>query len=259
MSFFRNFPKTSYDYMGNGVNTKIVDLFRFVKPIDKFKDELDLYSYYQIQEGDRPDVVSQLLYKTPEYYWTFFIINEHLRTGISAWPLSSEEFEKYIAEEYDGIVVTCRPHYVYDGDGLLVSIENSLADRFEIGEPVVGFLSGATGIIHSKDVNMQQLVITNVEGVFQANEIIRGNYTEDAITTYQVMEWELAPHHYEDANGREVDNSLFISGGHPWTQANIITNREYETLLNEERSKIRVIRESKIFEFAEAYQELINK
>lgn len=256
--FFRNFPRVDYDHFENGVKTKIVDLFRFVKPIEQFKDELDLYSYYQVQEGDRPDVVSQLIYNTPEYYWTFFIINEHLRSGISAWPLSSDEFEKYISEEYNGIVVTCRPHYVYDGDGLLVSIENSLADRFEVGEPVVGFLSGATGIIHSRDPNNQQLVITNVEGVFQENEIIRGNYTEDYITTYQVMDWQLAPHHYEDANGREVDNSLFISGGHPWTQANIVTYREYETDLNEQRSKIRVVRPNKIFEFASAYQELVN-
>lgn len=259
MPFFRNFPKTNYDYMGDGVNTRVIDLFRFVKPIEAFKDELDVYSFYQIQEGDRPDVVSQLLYNTPEYYWTFFVINDHLKFGISSWPLSSNEFEKYIEEEYDGIVVTCRPHYVYDGDGLLVSIENSLADRFEIGEPVIGFLSGATAKIHSKDPNKQQLVLTDVVGNFQENEIIRGDYTEDSITTFQVMDWKLAPHHFEDANGREVDNSLFVSGGYPWTQSNIITNLEYETTLNEERSRIRVVRESRIFEFAEAYQELINK
>ena len=113
MSFFRNFPKTDYDFLGNGVQTRIIDLFRFVKPNEQFTDELAFYSYYEIQEGDRPDVVSQKLYGTPEYYWTFFIINEHLRTGLSSWPLSSDEFEKYMAEEYPGVVVTCRPKYVY--------------------------------------------------------------------------------------------------------------------------------------------------
>ena len=256
--FFRNFPRIDYDFLGTGVNTKVVDLFRFVKPIEKFKDELDTYSFYQIQEGDRPDVVSQLLYNTPEYYWTFFIINEHLRAGPSAWPMSSEQLEKFMVEEYSGTVVTCRPTYVYDGDGLLVSIENSLAGRFEIGEPVIGFLSGATGVVHSKNPSLQQLVITNVEGVFQENEIIRGNFTEDYVTTYQVIDWDLAPHHYEDANGREVDNSLFISGGQIWTQANIVTNREYESELNEQRSKIRVVKPNKIFEFVTGYQELIN-
>jgi hypothetical protein len=256
--FFRNFPKVEYDYFQNGIKTKVVDLFRFVKPIDKFKDELDTYSFYQVQEGDRPDIVSNLLYNTPEYYWTFFIINDHLRAGPSSWPMSSEDFEKFIAEEYDGVVVTCRPTYVFDGDGSLVSIENSLADRFEIGEPVVGFLSGATAVVHSKNTSLQQLVLTDVQGVFQTNEIIRGNYTEDSITTFQVIDWQLAPHHFEDANGREVDNSLFISGGHPHTLSNNVTNREYETDLNEERSKIRVVKPSKIFEFATAYQELIN-
>ena len=256
--FFRNFPRIDYDFLGNGVNNKIVDLFRFVKPIDKFKDELDTYSFYQIQEGDRPDVVSQLLYNTPEYYWTFFIINEHLRAGPSAWPMSTEQLEKYIAEEYNGVVVTCRPNYVYTGDGIFVDIEDSLASRFEIGEPVVGFLSGATGTVYSKDPNMQQMVLINVEGVFRDNEIIRGSFSEDYVTTYQVMDWSLAPHHYEDADGREVDNSLFISEGYSWTESNIITYREYETDLNEQRSKIRVVKPNKIFEFATGYQELIN-
>ena len=137
MSFFRIFPKVDYDNLGNGVLNKVIDIFRFVKTNQKFTDELSLYSYYEIPEGTRPDVVSQLLYGTPEYYWTFFIINEHLRTGLSSWPLSSSEFERYLSEEYDGVVVTCRPRYVLYGDGLLQSIENSLADRFQIGESVI--------------------------------------------------------------------------------------------------------------------------
>lgn len=255
--FFRNFPRTTYDYLGDGINRNIVDIFRFVQPITKFADELDTYTFFQITEGDRPDIVSQLLYGTPEYYWTFFIVNEGLKNGISSWPLSSQEFEKYIEEEYSGTVITCRSKYVYDGDGLLVSIEDSLANRFEIGEPVVGFLSGATGIIKSKDPNLQQLVITNVDGVFQENEIIRGTYTEDFITSYQAIDWQLAPHHYEDGDGREVDNSLFISGAKSWTESTIVTYREYETNLNEQRSKIRVVQPSRIFEFATAYQDLI--
>ena len=259
MSFFRNFPKADYDFLGNGVQTRIIDLFRFVKPNEKFTDELSFYSYYEIQEGDRPDVVSQKLYGTPEYYWTFFIVNEHLRTGLSSWPLSSDEFEKYIAEEYPGVVVTCRPKYVYDGDGLLTSIENSLADRFTVGERVVGFLSGASATLSAKDATTQQMVLTNISGVFQENEIIRGDTSQDFVTSYEVFERQLAPHHWEDAAGRIVHNALYISGGTPPIQLDLITYREYEQDLNDQRSKIRVVRESKIFEFADAYQELINR
>ncbi len=259
MSFFRIFPKVDYDNLGDGVMTKVIDIFRFVKTNQKFTDELSLYMYYEIQEGNRPDVLSQLLYGTPEYYWTFFIINEHLRSGLSSWPLSSGEFEKYIAEEYNGVVVTCRPRYVVDGDGLLQSIENSLADRFKIGESVIGFISGATAVIAAKDASTQQLTLTNVVGTFQENEIIRGNTTQDFVTSHIVYDWQLAPHHWEDGNGRTVNNLSYISGGTPEIQLNLVTNREYEQNLNDQRSKIRVIREPRIFEFADAYQELISK
>lgn len=257
MSFFKKFPYVGYDYYGNGVVTNVVEISRFVRYIEEFKEDLDLYTYYEIQEGDRPDVISQLLYDTPEYYWTFFIVNDILRQGISSWPLSSMEFEKYMAEEYNGVAVTCRSEYIYDGDGLLVSIENSLADRFEIGETMVGFLSGATGVLKSKDPSKQQMIITDVVGTFQENEIIRGNYTEDSVTSYTVTDWQLAPHHYEDFQGREVDNSIYITGGHPFTLSNIVTYREYETRLNEERSRIRVVRPEHIFEFSRTYEKLV--
>lgn len=259
MAFFRNFPKTDYDFLGNGVKTKIVDLFRFVKPSDKFTDELSFYSYYEIQEGDRPDVVSQKLYGTPEYYWTFFIINEHLRTGLSSWPLSSDEFEKYMAEEYSGTIATCRPKYIYDGDGLLTSIENSLADRFTVGEQVVGFLSGATATLSAKNPTTQQMTLTNVLGVFQENEIIRGNTSQDFVETFRVYDRQLAPHHWEDGDGRTVHNAYYISGGTPEIQLKKVTYREYEQDLNDQRAKIRVVRESRIFEFADAYQDIINR
>ena len=101
MTFFRNFPKTNYDFLGNGVHTRIIDIFRFVKPSENFKDELALYSYYEISEGDRPDVVSQKLYGTPEYYWTFFIINESLKNGLDGWPRSYNEQQDYIEKKYD--------------------------------------------------------------------------------------------------------------------------------------------------------------
>jgi len=258
MSFFRNFPKTTFDFLGNGVQSTVIDIFKFIKTNDKFSDELALYSYYEIEEGDRPDVVSQKLYGTPEYYWTFFIINEHLRTGISHWPLSSEQFEKYMAEEYDGVLVTCRPRLVYDGDGLLQSIENSLANRYTIGEPVTGFISGATGKVHSKNPTTQQLIITDVSGTFIENEIIRGDYSLDYITSDRIYDWQLGPHHYEDGEGRTVNISRNIVGGIPEIQADLITYREYEQNLNDQRSKIRIIRDSRIFEFVDAYQELLN-
>lgn len=257
--FFRNFPYTTYDYLQNGVDTRVIDLFKFVQPKDHFLDDLSTYVYYQISEGDRPDIVSQKLYDTPEYYWTFFIINDTLRNGISSWPLSSEELERYLTQEYNGIVLTTAPKYIYDSDGILRDIRNSLAGRFEIGETIKGSRSNATGTLHYKDATMGQLVLKNVQGVFNVPELIVGQSSGDSVTTYQSFNWVDAPKYYTDINGRPVTDKTFIPSADSISNMGAVTHREYETDLNEQQSKIRVIKRNKILAFSEAYEDLIKR
>jgi hypothetical protein len=43
-----------------------------------------------------------LLYQTPQYYWSIFILNDSLKAGLNnAWPLSALDFETMIGNEYD--------------------------------------------------------------------------------------------------------------------------------------------------------------
>lgn len=270
MSFFRQFPKTKYDFQNNGIDTNIVDIFRFIKVDDKMIDDLALYRYYQVKNGDRPDVVSSELYGTTEYYWTFFIINEHLKTGLTAWPMDDHVFEKYLDQEYDGTVIETYPLIEKDSDGRIVGHPNSLAERFIVGDIVQGILSGATGRVVKKDVQLSQLVVTDVTGTFQANETVRTTRSsgdQDQVTSYRVWRWRDAPHHFEDANGLITYNALHIDeqdgggGVQPGTADSELTpvsNYEYELQLNEERAKIRVVRPEAIYEFSKAFKDLLN-
>ena len=277
MSFFRQFPKTNYDFQNNGIDTRIVDLFRFVKTDDRYLDDLATYTFYEIKNGDRPDIVSDLLYDTPDHYWTFFVINEHLKSGLSGWPMSSEQFEDYMTAEYDGIVIETYPVIVRDGDGRIEEHRNSFAERFQLNETVTGILSGATGIVKAIDVQKCQLVLRDVNGVFRENELVRGNTTLDEVTSYRVWPYRGAPHHYEDDDGNIIYNALHIDEQYIYdannvlvtasnpiqtgtsdTEVNIITNLEYETQLNEERANIRVIRPKIIYDFVKNYRDLIN-
>ena len=277
MSFFRQFPKIQYDFQDNGIDTRIIDIFRFVKADDRYLDDLSTYSFYQIQNGDRPDIVSNLLYGTPDYYWTFFVINEQLKTGLSGWPMSTEQFEDYMTTEYDGIAIETYPVIIRDGDGIITDHRNSLAERFQLNETVTGILSGATGIVKAIDVQKSQLILRDVDGVFQENELVRGNTTLDEVTSYRVWDYRDAPHHYEDDDGNTIYNALHIDEQYIYdannvlvtvsnpiqtgtsdSEVNIITNFEYETQLNEERANIRVIRPKLIYDFAKNYRDLIN-
>ena len=267
MPFFSQFPKIDYDFAANGIDTKIIDLFRFVKASDVFLDDMSIYQYYQVRNGDRPDVVSHELYGTTEYYWTFFLINEHLKTGLSGWPMSPDQFEDYMDLEYGGTVLSTRPVIVRDGDGLITEFRNSLADRFTVGETVTGLISGATGIVVSKDTQLSQLLLRAVDGVFQESELIVGSLSADTVTTLYVYDHRDAPHHYEDANGLISYNALQIDEqrspegmqeGVSNSELTAVSNYEYETQLNDERANIRVLRPTAVYKFAQAFRDLIN-
>jgi len=101
-NFFSKFPKISIQ-VDNDDLTRVdyTDLFRFVDVNELKLLNFSNYSYYEIENGDRPDIVSQKLYDTPNFYWTFFIINDHLKDGMEQWPLSNQALNKYIDEKYN--------------------------------------------------------------------------------------------------------------------------------------------------------------
>ena len=102
MSFFKNFPTRQFNLNETGELIDVKDIFRHVDVDDLAVDPFTSYTYYDIQSGERPDVVSQKLYGTTDFYWTFFIVNDFLKEGIGAWPKSEQELERYITEQYDG-------------------------------------------------------------------------------------------------------------------------------------------------------------
>tara|TARA_R110000737_G_scaffold7175_4_gene21665 strand:+ start:3113 stop:5941 length:2829 start_codon:yes stop_codon:yes gene_type:complete len=96
MSFFEQFPKLKYDTNQDGIQNNLTDIFRYVDVIEGAVDNLYAYSYTEVADGERPDQLSQRLYGTPDYYWSFFITNDRLKNGLTDWPKSSNELDNYI-------------------------------------------------------------------------------------------------------------------------------------------------------------------
>lgn len=101
MAFFSQFPKIDYNTLGDGIENRIIDIYRNVDVRDFKIDDLVTYTYYEIKDGERPDIVSRKLYKTDQYYWTFFITNDHLKEGLKGWPKSYNQLDEYIRNKYD--------------------------------------------------------------------------------------------------------------------------------------------------------------
>jgi hypothetical protein len=101
MSFFSQFPKVDYDLLNNGVENEIIDIYRNVDVREFMIDDVITYTYYEVKDGERPDQVSKKLYGDDQYYWTFFITNDHLKDGLKAWPKSYRQLDNYIKTKYD--------------------------------------------------------------------------------------------------------------------------------------------------------------
>jgi hypothetical protein len=119
MRFFSQFPRTNYKIGDDSYSTSIIDTFRHVDVDETLIDDLTTYTYYNIKDGERPDVVSYKLYDSAEYHWTFFIINETLKTGLNNWPRSFNEQADYIDKKYDhcSVLEFLPSQEVVDDDG----------------------------------------------------------------------------------------------------------------------------------------------
>lgn len=275
MSFFKQFPKVSYDLRKDGSIMKMVNIFRSVRPLQNFVDNPSLYKFYEIKNGERPDVVSHRLYGTSDFYWTFFVVNEFLHDGYKVWPMSQEQVYEYIKQHYEGYAVTTRPYMQLDSDGIRRENVDSLAGKFQIGEDILGATSGARGTLTKKDVDMNQLIIQNMQNTnaFSGNgaadnnnyELLQGQTTDDSVQSYEVFKYADAPHHYyildEDGVEREYTNMTFINQTSATAEASLkyVTNRAYIQELNDERSKIRVINPNFIGKFIEEFESLLNE
>tara|TARA_B100000287_G_scaffold261920_1_gene246467 strand:- start:7185 stop:7991 length:807 start_codon:yes stop_codon:yes gene_type:complete len=264
--FFKQFPKVSYDFNQSGVKQDMVDIFRSIRPLPAFINQSTGYRFLEVQNGERPDLVSRRLYGVPDYYWTFFVVNDHLHDGYNAWPMSQEDLFDYINKQYEGYVVEVNPTLV----GGVHS--NSLSGKFKIGETITGLTSNATGTLKRKNADMCQLVIQDVTGVFigdptainNSTELVRGGTTLDSVDTYRVFKYADAPYKYyletDTANKEPVTNALHIPGTDSVSDSDCayVTYRTYEFEKNEERSKIRYVHPNYIGQFVDKFKKLLN-
>lgn len=269
MSFFRQFPKIEYDFNRTGVKQNMVDLFRSVRPLPSFLDNYSAYKFYEIKNGERPDIISKRLYGTTQYYWTFFAVNEFLHDGYRAWPMSQEDLFTYIEKEYEGYVIETNPVITRDTDQLITDHRNSLAGRFTLGETITGATSGATGTLTSKITDLSQLVVQNVTGAFigdqtpgsNTTELVVGGTSEDSVSTYNVYKYAEAPYYYhrtDDADKKPVTNANHIVGGVDALHLSYVSNRSHIIEENDERSQLRYVDPNYINQFVNDFEDLIN-
>ena len=283
MSYFRNFPTIPYKFAVTG-KTETVDFQNLTAYSRVTIDGIDPNAFYQgvrVRDGERPDVLSKRLYGTEDYYWTFMLVNENVRTH--GWALSEDELNKKLAEDLPGECLVFLPAEVDLGNDTNFK-QSALIEQFEVGDEVTD--GTTTGTIYARNVNLGQMFVDITSGPgFIRNRTITttvGGDTDSLIVRIVHSPASLAVHHFEDGDGDhvDVDYSLDFRGRGPETDPDVtsglpsnsgpgpdgnyaggvvgdltdvdpyadasqysaVTFREYYEAINDDLSSIRVIR-----------------
>ena len=242
-TYFRNFPLVNYSFGDSSDQVLFQDVSVYADLLDKVGNDASFYHKYEVLSGDRPDTVSHKLYGTTDYYWTFYLLNNHVRE--SGWPLSDFNTYTNIQQSY--------PHTT-------VTVEDNIAStQFVVGATVEGTTSGVTGKIVERNLDLGQIVINDGgNAAFVVGELLRVGTNladQDYATVYaQVVQYD-SIHHHEDTNGDHADIDPFNqSSGDGYIP---ITYAERFTAKNNELKSITVLRPAVVEQISNEFQKLI--
>lgn len=240
MSYFNVFPDVPYRFGDELTDDIFQNISVYATIVDEIKDNVAFYQDYYIKEFERSDQLSYKLYNTPNYYWTFYLMNNNIRER--GWPLNNRDIMAKAKKEYNLTTLTTR---------------TPLVGRFKIGQTITGNTSGATATIDHRHLDLGQLVVKNISGSFITGETIssvnENAEVETIILTSSSLEY-LAAHHYENAAGEYVDIDPTIGPGALLTE---ITYLDRLVASNEELKTIKIIKPSAIIPIVKTFREAI--
>ena len=99
MSYFEKFPKIYYDANADGKYKVMTDIISRVKLVDSVKENILNFDYYNIKDGETPEMIAHKYYDDPELHWTILVVNDVI-DYYTQWPMSVQKFEEFIKDKY---------------------------------------------------------------------------------------------------------------------------------------------------------------
>ena len=218
--YFRAIANVPIDIDGKGIKDTLKNLTSKAKISDALINNAGFYETVTIVDGERPDLLSQRLYGSSIYHWTFLLLNPQIKNIRDDWPMSSKQLIEY-----------CTNKYQY----LAADTSTNLVGKFKVGETVTGSVSGATGIIKEIHVNMGYVSIQKVAGTFtETGETITGLTSTDSAVANFIKSEAYAPHHHIDASGNWVKRAASGTTAYSYI--------DYESAITEQNRSIKAIK-----------------
>jgi len=230
--YFKNIKNAIIDVDGSGKFDMLKNLTAKAKVSDDLINSAGFYQTVEIIDGERPDHLSQRLYGTDKYHWTFLLLNPQIKNIWDDWPM-----------KYSQLVEYCTEKYQY----LAADTDADLNNKFILGETITGSISSATGILKEIHVNMSYLVIEKTLGTFTiTGETITGLNSSDSVACNFIKSQAYAPHHH-------VDDSTEAWVPRRLAGTTAFTYIDYESAVTEQNRNIKVIKPEHIRPIAQQF------
>ena len=240
MSYFTNVPTAPYSFGSQELPVNFQNITAYVEVVDRIKSNLAFYENYYILDGDRPDQLSSKLYGTTDYYFMFYMMNDHIRER--GWPLSEQRLVEKVKIDYPNTVLTTTSDMSPNSAGVAFGLP---------GTTVTGSGTGSVGTVIKRNLDLGQLVISTND-TFSNTEVIVGTpATTVVILTGSTKEYQSIAY-FKEGSGRRVDIDPYSSPNVSYTP--VTWEDEYRSVNNSLR-QIKVPRAAIVSDIANIYYE----
>lgn len=100
--YFSYFPTTEHDLTNIGQTVTLTNIMRRFIVKSKLQDRSDVFYEYDVQWGDRPDIIAEKYYGDADMAWLVLHFN-NIKDPVFDFPLFGRDFDNYIIGKYGSI------------------------------------------------------------------------------------------------------------------------------------------------------------
>ena len=112
-NMFDRWPTVSYDVKKNGKPLQLTNITLRFKINELLRDRSAIMYQYDVQNGERPDIIAYKYYEDAKLDWVILLTNNIIDPQFE-WPLDDRSFERYIRKKYGSLEAAKRTNHSYE-------------------------------------------------------------------------------------------------------------------------------------------------
>ena len=259
IQYFKEFPVVQYGFTDDPDDTKgVTDITKRVGIRRDFAKYVNSYYTEDIPDGSTPEQVALDVYGSPYDHWILLHCNNVVDPYFD-WVLDAQKFDIYIQKKYP--------------DEVMVLTQTK--DNYIVGETITGSISGATAIVKSCNPELGQITYESSSSTAwdtSTPDTIVGSVSNLQVTIESYGKEFAAAKFYEvvrtNSDGTEdrlivdkgftnAQRELLPGGINSWAAPVAVDNASFESRLNEENRKVKILQPELVELFENEFKEKI--